>query len=156
MNIIKFTLSVGVCFLVAIVGSIVTTPAISTWYTTLNKPVFNPPNSLFAPVWTVLFLLMGISLYLVWAKKAKAEKKKLAVELFFAQLIFNYLWSLLFFGLYSPILAFVDIILLWIAILVTIIKFYDLSKTAAYLLIPYLVWVSFAAILNYSIIILNR
>jgi benzodiazapine receptor len=154
-DIVKFIVSIIICQLAGFVGSLFTTPAIQTWYATLNRSPFAPPNWLFAPVWTALFLLMGISLFLVWQKGIKEHKNRLAVIIFIIQLILNILWSILFFGLQSPFAAFIEIIVLWLAILFTIIKFYKISKTAGILLIPYILWVSFAAILNFSFWIIN-
>ncbi len=148
--------SISVCFLAAGIGSVYTTPAIDTWYITLNKPFFNPPNWIFGPVWTLLYLLMGISLYLVWVTKTEKKAKRLGTIFFFIQLALNVLWSILFFGLKSPIGAFIGIILLWLAIYLTIRKFLEVSKLAGWLLIPYLAWVSFATILNLSVVLLNR
>lgn len=164
---IKFIVSITVCLLVGFVGSVFTTPAIANWYAFLNKPSFSPPNWLFAPVWTTLYILMGISLALVWNgikedkkdkkdKKDKTDKRVQTAIIFFAfQLVLNSVWSILFFGLKSPGLALVEIVFLWLAILLTIIKFYKISKIAACLLIPYLAWVSFASILNFAILKLN-
>lgn len=152
-NLIKLFTSIIICELAGVVGSIFTTPAIGTWFKTLVKPVFAPPNWVFGPVWSILFFLMGISLYLVWSKKGNKEQ---ALQFFAIQLFLNIAWSFLFFGLRSPYLAFIEIIFLWIAILFTIIKFYKIQKTSAYLLLPYILWVSFAAVLNYSLWILNR
>jgi len=132
-----------------IIGSVATASSVKSWYLTdLIKPTFNPPSWLFGPVWTLLFLLMGIALYLVWNKKNN-------LFWFWTQLILNTLWSFLFFGLRSPTLAFYEIIILWVAILMTIIRFNKYNKTASKLLWPYLAWVSFASFLNYSIMILN-
>ena len=155
MNITKLIVSILICQLAGFIGSIFTAPSISTWYATLKKPAFNPPNWLFAPVWTTLFFLMGISLYLIWSRGFEDEKIKSAIIIFSVQLILNILWSFLFFGLKSPFLAFLEIILLWFAILVNIIKFYNISKTTGLLLLPYILWVSFAAILNFFIYRLN-
>lgn len=138
-----------------IIGSFITIGTINSWYKTLSKPSFNPPNWVFGPVWTILYLLMGISAYLIWQKGVNKKKVKVALSIFGLQLILNFLWSFLFFGLHSPLVSFVEIILFWIMILFTIFKFYKLSKPASYLLIPYIFWVSFAAILNLSIVILN-
>jgi len=149
----KLVYSLIICLSAGIIGSFFTSSSIPIWYTALNKPFFNPPNWIFGPVWTLLYVLMGISLYIVWTKGFKKNKE--AIIWFAAQLILNILWSILFFGLKSPLLAFVEIILLWIAILITLIKFYKVSKQSAYLLIPYLAWVGFAAILNFSIFYLN-
>jgi len=132
------------------VGSIFTTPAIPGWYATLQKPSFSPPNFLFAPVWTTLYILMGISLALILNKKNKT-----AIIFFVVQLVLNSLWSILFFGLKSPKLAFVEIIFLWLAILITILKFFKISKLAGWLFVPYLLWVSFASVLNLTIVRLN-
>jgi len=155
INITKIIVSVLICQGVGAVGSIFTSPAISTWYAILQKPSFNPPNWIFAPVWTILFLLMGISLYLIWSKGWADKRVKIALFIFGIQLVLNILWSFLFFGLQSPLYAFIGIIILWLAILLTIISFYRISKPAAYLLLPYILWVSFASILNFSIMILN-
>ncbi len=137
-----------------VLGSFFTISAITTWYATLNKPSFSPPNFLFGPVWTALYALMGISLYLVW--KSKDKSKLRAVHLFFIQLGLNAVWPIIFFGLKSPGLAFIEITALWVAIFLTVLAFQKISKVAAYLLYPYLTWVSFATILNLSIWILNR
>ncbi len=144
----KLIITVIGCELVGLVGTPFTVAAIPTWYQSLNKPFFSPPNWIFGPVWTALYLLMGISAYLVWIKKG-------ALNYFLIQLFLNFLWSVLFFGLRSPLLGFIDIVTLWIFILITILQFYKISKPAAYLLIPYLLWVSFATLLNLSIILLN-
>jgi benzodiazapine receptor len=146
-KIFKLIFSILICQLAGFLGSLATTPAIPDWYAKLNKPSFNPPNWIFAPVWTTLFLLMGIALFLILNQK----KNKKAKTIFFIQLILNTLWSFLFFGLHSPLLAFLEIIILWTAILLTMIQFYKLQKWAGILLLPYLLWVSFAAILNFSI-----
>ena len=138
---------------VGAVGSAFTFPEIATWYQTLNKPDFNPPNWIFAPVWTTLYILMGISFYLVLISKAK--DKIIPVKLFMAQLVLNILWSVIFFGLHNPLLAFFEILVLWGTILFMILTFYKISKPAAYLMIPYILWVSFASILNLSIVIIN-
>lgn len=176
---IKLIISILICEGAGFIGSFFTAPEIATWYVVLHKPSFNPPNWIFAPVWTILFLLMGISLYLVWEKKfdVKASeiqlpvkktwnpistklwfgtwKEENAILIFGVQLFLNIMWSVIFFGLKMPSVAFFEILMLWFAILYTIINFYRISKTAAYLLIPYILWVSFAAMLNLSIAILN-
>ena len=156
LKIIPLVLSIGVCFLAAGIGSFSTTSAIDTWYVTLQKPFFNPPNWVFGPVWTLLYLLMGISLYLVWITKTDKKTKRKAITFFFVQLALNVLWSILFFGLKLPSAAFVGIVLLWLTILMTIKNFLPISKVAGWLLIPYITWVSFASVLNLSLIILNR
>src|SRR4030042_5396906 len=136
-----------------LLGSVFTTPNIGGWYASIQKAAFTPPNWVFAPAWTTLFVLMGISLFLVWEKDLK--KNKIAVGIFVVQMTLNVLWSVLFFGMQNPFLAFVEIIALWIAILATIVLFYRVDRRAAWLLVPYIVWVSFAAFLNYSVWILN-
>lgn len=151
----KLAIAIVLCLLAGLVGSIFTAPAIGSWYAGIEKPLFNPPNWLFAPVWTILFLLMGISLYVVWSKGLQKKGVKLALGAFCVQLVLNALWSFLFFGLQNPFLAFIEILLLWLAILATIILFYKISKKAALLLVPYILWVSFAVLLNYSIWLLN-
>ena len=155
IKIFKLAVSILVCQGAGIIGSFFTLPAISTWYTTLLKPSFNPPNWIFAPVWTLLFLLMGISLYLIWNRGLRDKETKKAIFIFGVQLILNMIWSVLFFGLQSPLYAFIEIIILWFAILLTIISFYKIFKAAAYLLLPYILWVTFASALNFSILILN-
>ncbi len=155
IKILPLIVSLSVCFSAAIIGSIFTVEAIPTWYTTLNKPLFNPPNWVFGPVWSILYLMMGISLYLVWQKEVSKKVKQKGLLFFFSQLILNALWSIVFFGLHSPLIAFLVIIVLWILIFLTIKNFLLISKPAGYMLIPYLVWVSFASLLNFSIAILN-
>jgi len=154
-KIIKFILSIALCQSVGLIGSLFTTPSIPTWYTSLQKPSFAPPNWLFGPVWITLFTLMGISFYLVWNKRLKNKLVKKGLFIFGIQLVLNMLWSFLFFGLQSPLYGLIEIIVLWIAIGVTIFKFYKISKNAALLLLPYIAWVSIAVILNYYIWILN-
>lgn len=141
--------------LAGFIGSIFTFEAIPTWYAELTKPSFNPPNWLFGPVWTTLYIMMGISLYLVWTRDGGKRLKRAALWFFFFQVFLNTLWSILFFGLKSPILAFIEIIMLWLSIGMTIILFQKFSRLAAQLLLPYLLWVSFATILNGSIMLLN-
>ncbi len=148
----KLAVSVTLPLLAGFIGSYFTTPNIAGWYTELNKPAFNPPNWVFAPAWTTLYILMGVSLFLVW----KSTKEKIsAIVVFGIQFLLNITWSILFFGMQSPELALVNIVLLWIAIIFTIILFGKISKVAAYLLLPYILWVSFAGYLNYTIWILN-
>lgn len=136
-------------------GSIFTASAIPAWYATLNKPAFNPPNFIFAPVWTILYFLMGISAFLVFEKGFAKKEVRLALLVFAIQLILNILWSFVFFGLKSPGLAFLEIIILWVSILATTLAFYKISKPASFLLIPYLLWTTFAVFLNFAIFRLN-
>ncbi len=144
----KLTLSIGLCLGAGIVGSFFTFSAIPTWYAALAKPSFSPPNWVFGPVWTILYILMGISLYLVWLKKK-------VPTVFWIQLILNVAWSIIFFGMKNPTLALVDIAVLWVAIVLTIKSFSKINNLAGQLLYPYLTWVSFASILNLKIVILN-
>lgn len=154
-NTAKLILSIAVCQAAGLIGSVFTAPAIAAWYQTLEKPFFNPPDLLFAPVWIILYTLMGISLYIILKEGLSDKKIRFAVYIFAFQLILNSAWSFLFFGLKNPFLAFIEILILWAAIIITIRKFYAISKNAGLLLIPYILWVSFAAILNFSIWILN-
>ena len=142
-------------FIAAGIGSFYTTPSIPIWYASLQKPSFSPPNWIFGPVWTFLYLLMGISLYFVWNNKTEKKYKKIGLILFFIQLFLNTLWSIIFFGLKFPQFAFIEIIFLWGSILFTIIYFNKILKLAGWLLIPYILWVSFASVLNYFIVIIN-
>lgn len=151
----KLGLSMLVSFLPGIIGSLFMMGTIDTWYATLNKPWFTPPNWLFAPVWTMLYVLMGVSLYLVWTKKASSEVKSDAYFYFFAQLAFNGLWTPVFFYIQVPVIGLLIILLLYGLVIMTMITFYKTSKKAAYLLIPYIVWLTIATLLNYFIIILN-
>jgi benzodiazapine receptor len=156
MSLLKLAVSIVVCFLAGAVGTIFTTSSIPTWYASINKPSFNPPNWIFGPVWSILYIMMGISAALIWQKGWENPAVRIALTVFAIQLILNSLWSVLFFGWHSPLYGFICIIFLWLAILLTIIKFFALSSPAGWLLIPYILWVSFASILNYSILVLNR
>jgi benzodiazapine receptor len=148
--------SIVACLAAGAIGSIFTRQAIPTWYATLDKPVFNPPNWLFSPVWTLLYILMGIAAFLVWRKGLENKQVRIALIVFLVQLVLNALWSVAFFGLESPLYGLIVIVALWLAILVTVLRFYRISLTASVLLWPYLLWVSFAAVLNSSIWLLNR
>ena len=148
-SLFKFITSIGACLGAGILGSLFTVSSIPTWYQTLDKPFFSPPNWVFGPVWTILYILMGISLYLVWIKKK-------VPSVFWIQLILNATWSIVFFGLRNPSVAFVNIIALWIAIFLTIKSFSKINRLSSYLLYPYIAWVSFASILNFSIWMMNR
>ncbi len=152
----KLIISVVGCEVVGLLSTPFTIASIPTWYAGLIKPSFSPPNWIFAPVWTILYFLIGISVFLVWRKGIKNKEIKIAIYYFSAQLFFNFLWSVIFFGLHMPLFAFIDIIALLVAIVLTMMKFSRISKTALYLLIPYLLWVSFAAVLNGAIVLLNK
>jgi benzodiazapine receptor len=153
--ILKLLISLIVCQSAGFIGSIFISPAIPTWYVTLNKPPFTPPNWLFSPVWIFLFVLMGISAFLVWSKGLDDKRVKTALSIFAVQLILNILWSAVFFGFRSPLAGLIEIVILWIAIWLTILNFFKVSKTAGLLLMPYILWVSFAAVLNFFIWRLN-
>ena len=154
-DITKLLVSIIVCLAAGFIGSIFTNANIPTWYAALKKPSFAPPNWVFAPVWTILFVLMGIAAYLVWRQGFHTPTVKTALIIFIVQLIFNMLWSLVFFTLKSPLFGFVVIIILWLLILFTIVYFSNISKIAGILLVPYIVWVSFASILNFMLWRLN-
>ena len=155
--VLKLIAACVLCLAVGFVGSLFTTSeSLSIWYAGLNKPFFNPPDWLFGPVWTTLYILMGISVFLIWQKGTNKPPVKLAVSWFVVQLILNGLWTPVFFGLHLTAIAFIEILLLWLAIIFTINSFRIISKPAALLLVPYLLWVTFASILNASLWLLNR
>ncbi|MBP4139548.1 TspO/MBR family protein [Flavobacterium geliluteum] len=156
-KIIRIIIGVILCLAVGYSSSQVTRAGVETWYPTIVKPSFNPPNWIFAPVWTLLFVLMGIAAGLVWDRiKEQNEAVKKALGFFLIQLVLNAVWSYLFFGLKNPMLALIEIALLWLMIYETYLKFIKINKIGGYLLVPYLAWVSFAMILNASIWWLNR
>lgn len=155
-NMSKLIFSLVLCQLVGIIGGLFTAASVRTWYLTLNKPSFNPPNWIFGPMWITLYLLMSIALYLVWTTDSPGKAKQIAMIFFFIQLAINMAWSFFFFYLKSPGLGLIDIIALLVFILLTIWKFFPVNRTAGYLMLPYLLWVGFAAILNYSIWTLNN
>jgi benzodiazapine receptor len=154
-NILKAIFAITICELAGIIGTIFTTSAITGWYMTLTKPALNPPSWVFGPVWTLLYALMGISAFIVWQKGIANRRVKIALSIFLGQLILNSAWSIIFFGLRCTGGALIEIIILWCTILATIIAFYKISKPAAWLLLPYIIWVSFAMYLNYAIWLLN-
>ena len=151
----RLIVSVSICQGAGLIGSIFTAPSIQTWYVALQKPPFTPPNWLFAPAWITLYLLMGISASLIWQQGLDNRQNRMALIIFLVQLTLNALWSIVFFGFESPLSGMVVIVLLWVAILITILKFMPISKIAGLILIPYIGWVTFAAILNVSIYVLN-
>lgn len=153
MDVIKLVISIIICQAAGLLGSVFNIKSIPGWYSKLKKPSFNPPNWIFGPVWTFLYLLMGISLYLILVSQ---KDTPLAIIIFSIQLFLNIAWSAIFFGMKKPFFAFLEIILLWISILASIIIFYEISDISSYLLIPYLLWVSFASLLNFSIWKLNK
>ena len=147
--------SLGVSLLTGVLGSFFTQNSVSSWFLNLNKPFFNPPSYLFAPVWTSLFILIGISLYLIITAKADKKIKQKAYILFAIQCLLNIGWSYCFFYLRNPLLGFIEIIILLASIILITFYFYRINKIAGYLFIPYILWVSFATILNFSIWFLN-
>lgn len=155
MNILKLIVSLIITFAAAAVGSVFTNPAIPVWYAALKKPPFAPPNWLFGPAWTALYILMALASWLVWKQGITAPPVKTALIFYLVQLLLNALWSLLFFGLRSPVAGLIDIGLLWVTILVTAVLFFRVSKAAGAMLLPYLGWVGFAALLNAAIVRLN-
>lgn len=138
------------------VAGLFTEPEIKTWYIYLHKPTFNPPNWIFAPVWTSLYILIGISAWMIWKQRNSMPGYTSAKNIYFVQLFFNFLWSIVFFGTHQIFGAIIIIALLWVCIIINMGKFARLNKTAAWLLLPYLLWVSFAGVLNVSIYLLNR
>lgn len=156
MKILKIVLLTVVCVAIGYLSGMVTRDSVITWYPTLEKPIFNPPNWIFAPVWTLLYVMMGVAAGLVWTSNSDEKTTQKALGFFAIQFGLNALWSYLFFGLHNPLLALVEIVLLWLMIWETYNQFRKIDKTAGLLLIPYLAWVSFATILNASIWWLNR
>jgi translocator protein len=152
---VSLLFSLLVCFGAAALGSVATTPQIATWYAGLHKPFFNPPNWIFGPVWTLLFAMMAIAAWLVWEKGLGRKEGQSALIVFLEQLAVNVLWSFLFFAWHSLWGAFAGIIVLWILILLTILQFKKIDKTAAWLLVPYILWVSFASLVNLAVAWLN-
>lgn len=154
-NTLQLVIAIVICELAGIIGSVFSYSAIPTWYSTLTKPALNPPSWVFGPVWTTLYALMGIAVFLIWKQGWNRNDVKKALKVFALQLILNASWSVVFFGLENPGLAFVNIALMWLAIIWTMTLFYKISRPAMWLLVPYILWVSFASYLNYSIWMLN-
>jgi translocator protein len=150
---VKLASCILACQMAGIIGSAFTFQAVQTWYATLSKPWFTPPNWLFGPVWITLFTMMGISLY--WIVQRDVKTVKIPLILFGAQLVANTLWNYLFFGLHNALYGLVDIVVMWALIAVTIASFYKVSRRAGAILIPYLAWVTIATLLNYYVWILN-
>lgn len=153
-NIIKLIFSLILPLSIGAFAGMFTSKAIPVWYATLNSPSFNPPNWLFGPVWTTLYILMGISFYLIW-KQEKSEERNFAMLAFLIQLALNFAWSFIFFYFNKIGFAFAEIVLLWLSIVLMIIRFYKIKPITAYINIPYLLWVSFASMLNLSYYLLN-
>jgi len=154
-KVLKFIISIIICQSAGIFGSLFSFEAFPDWYITLEKPFFAPPNWIFGPVWIILYFLMGVSLYIVWKDELKSKTRNVFFVVFAIQLILNALWSLLFFGLKSPLLGLIDILILDVMLVVTIFYAKRVSKYAAMLLIPYMVWIIIASVLNYAIMVLN-
>ncbi len=152
-NILKLIICLIVPMLVGGISGVATVAGIKDWYVHLNKPFFNPPNYLFGPVWSILYLLMGVSLFMIL--QSKSINKKKAISIFFVQLFLNFWWSFLFFKFQLLGISMIEIIFMWLSILWMIIEFKKINKTAAYLQIPYLAWVTFASLLNLAIWYLN-
>jgi len=153
-KILVFLICVLIPLAIGWISSTFTMGSVDSWYKTINKASFNPPGWVFGPAWTILYILMGISLYLVWTTSGSSLWKG-GIGIFIVQLVLNFLWSIFFFGMHAPLLAFIDILLLWITILANILLFWQINPTAAYLLVPYILWVSFASVLNLFIVLLN-
>lgn len=153
-NIFAFAICLFVPLLIGGISGIATASGVNDWFLTLNKPSFNPPNYLFGPVWTTLYLLMGVSLYFVWRSPISATRTA-ALRIFVIQISLNFAWSFLFFYFHWIGLAFAEIVLIWVCILLMIFRFYPIHKTAALLQIPYLLWVSFASVLNGAYFFIN-
>jgi len=153
---VKLACSVSICLLTGFVGSAFTMNSVKTWYADLSKPFFNPPDWAFGVVWPILYVMMGVAAFLIWNRGFGNKQVRIALGLFVAQLVLNGFWTPIFFGLHMIGLALAEIILLWLAILATIVGFWRLSKAAACLLIPYILWVSFAIALNAALWHLNR
>jgi tryptophan-rich sensory protein len=148
---LKLIIALALPLLAGFVGSLFTTPAVASWYPMIAKPALNPPNWIFGPVWTLLYILMGLAAFFVWNKGKKKRDVRLALGIFVFQLILNFFWSIIFFGAHNPGVAFLELLSLWCAVLALALAFREVSRPAFYLILPYLLWVSFAGYLNYSI-----
>jgi tryptophan-rich sensory protein len=146
---------VGTCFLAAFIGSRFTASSVGTWYAQLVKPAYTPPNWVFGPVWSVLYLLMGVAAFLVWQSGPRESAVRIALAVFLVQLVVNVLWSAVFFGARTPLGGLAVIVMLWLAIVLTMVMFARASTAAALLLVPYLAWVSYASYLNLELYRLN-
>ena len=153
---LPFIISLVITLAIGFVASLVTRPQIAVWYVTLKKPSFNPPNWAFPVAWTILYILIAISAYLVWKQRNRAMTYRTTAIIYFIQLLLNFCWSIIFFGMHEVLGALIIIGLLWISIIFNINYFGKFSKAAAWLFVPYLLWVSFAGLLNLNIYLLNR
>lgn len=150
-----FLISLVITLAIGVAASLFTRPQIAGWYNTLDKPSFNPPPWLFAPVWAAIYIMIAIAAYLVWQQRNNSKTYKITVAIYIIQLALNFLWSVVFFGLHGILPALFVILMLWVSIILNIRWFKKYSKTAGWLLVPYLIWVSFASILNLNIYLLN-
>jgi translocator protein len=155
-KILKLIISIAIPLVVGFTAGFFTTTGPGSWYQTIEKPSWNPPSWVFAPVWTTLYIMMGVALYLVWKEASNNNKKRPAIILFAVQLTLNFFWSFIFFTLEQPGWAFAEIVFLWLSVAATIFSFAAINKLAAWLLVSYISWVSFAAMLNYTIWIMNK
>lgn len=155
-TVVRLALSLALPLAVGGLSGLATARSVADWYPALRKPAFNPPSWVFGPVWTVLYAIMGVALYLVWRQGWERPEVRWAMALFGIQLVLNGVWSLVFFGMRAPGLAFLEIVVLWAAIAATVVAFWRTAPPAGVLMVPYLAWVSFAAVLNGSIWLLNR
>lgn len=154
-KLLPLLISVGITLSIAGIASYLTIPQIQVWYAFLQKPSFNPPNWLSGPVWTVLYITIGVSAYLIWQQRRESIDYVNSQYSYFLQLLFNFSWSIVFFGLHQILAALLVIIALWLSIVANIFYFSKLNRTAAWLLVPYLLWVSFSGLLNFYIYLLN-
>ena len=154
-NLTKLVIAIAIPLAIGGTAGFFTATGVDSWYQTINKPSWNPPGWIFGPVWTTLYIMMGVALFFVWKSDANEQLKRTAITLFAIQLVLNFFWSFIFFKQHQPGWALVEIIVMWVFILLTIFSFAPISKTAAWLLVPYISWVSFASILNYTIWKLN-
>ncbi len=155
-NFLKLLVSVSAPLLIGFSSGFFTITDVGSWYQTVQKPAWNPPNWIFGPVWTTLYILMGIALFLIWKKEGNNNLKKAAIILFAMQLVLNFFWSIIFFNQHQIGWALVEIVILWLSIMLTIFVFAKIAKIAAWLMVPYIAWVSFATILNFTIWQLNK
>lgn len=154
--VLPVVIGVLICLAAGLLGSLVTMPAVeSAWFIDLHKPVFQPPNWLFAPVWTVLYILMGVAAGMVFVTDRKSMTGKTALVLFAVQLVLNIIWSFLFFGAHALLFSAVDIAALWVVLIATIVYFFKINRAAAWMLIPYILWVTFATVLTFTLFFMN-
>nr|WP_121273662.1 TspO/MBR family protein [Pedobacter schmidteae] len=154
-NPVAFIVNIAIPLAIGAVGAFFTASSVKTWYVTLAKPSFNPPNTIFAPVWTALYIIMGISAYLVWQKRHTIKHLSRTIAIYLMQLVLNLMWSFIFFYAHQIGVALIEIVFLLFIIILNAVTFYKIDKAAGLLYIPYILWVSFATVLTYNIFILN-